>query len=154
MENKQFKKTFGEVAKNHGFESAFGGWFKESAECIVALELMKSNFGNYYQLNVKIFIQGIFGRKYTKNKDLIKREVGNISRGEPKEYEIFFDLDRPMEDTNRQKGIETLFHDFLVPFAQSVASRDGVKELERIGKIHIPLAVKEELGLIKIQANN
>jgi len=48
MENKEFKKLFDIIARNHGFESAFGGWFKESNECIVVLDLQKSNFGNYY----------------------------------------------------------------------------------------------------------
>lgn len=50
MENKEFKKMFNEVAKSYGFESSFGGWFKDSAEGIVVLDLQKSNFGNYFEM--------------------------------------------------------------------------------------------------------
>ena len=66
MESKDFRKLFNEIAKNNGFEPAFGGWFKESDECIVALYLQKSNFGNYYELNIKTFVQGLFGNLYKK----------------------------------------------------------------------------------------
>ena len=64
MESKEFKNVFEKVAKANNFEKAFGGWFKESTECIVVLCLQKSNFGDYYELNIKIFIQGMFGNKY------------------------------------------------------------------------------------------
>ncbi len=43
MDNKNFKKKFNDIAKFHGFESLFGGWFKESPECIFVIELMKFN---------------------------------------------------------------------------------------------------------------
>lgn len=66
METKDFRNLFKDLAKKNGFESAFGGWFKESNECIFVLDLMKSNFGNNYYLNIKIFIQGSFGIYYQK----------------------------------------------------------------------------------------
>jgi len=58
MDNKEFKKVFGDIAKVNGFDRAFGGWFKESSECILVLELQKSNYGDYYYLNIKIFCPG------------------------------------------------------------------------------------------------
>ncbi len=75
MDNIEFKKLFGAIAKSKGFEKAFGGWFKESTNCIVVLDLNKSNYSNYYQLMIKIYIQNIFGIRYIKNKDLIKDSV-------------------------------------------------------------------------------
>ena len=33
----------------------------------------KSNFGDYYELNIKIFIQGMFGNMCTRSKDLVKK---------------------------------------------------------------------------------
>lgn len=78
MDSKEFKKLFGEVAKSNGFERAFGGWFKDSVESIVVLDLQKSNFGDYYEMNIKIYVQGIFGNSYSKNKDLVKKDTGDI----------------------------------------------------------------------------
>ena len=82
MQNKEFKKIFDLVAQNNGFEKAFGGWFRESNECIVSLDLQKSNFSNLYYLNIKIFVNGMFGHCYSKSKALIK-DTGNIFRREP-----------------------------------------------------------------------
>jgi len=73
MDTKEFKRLFDEVAKSHNFERAFGGWFKESHECIVVLDLQKSNYGGYYYLNLKIYIQGVFNKHYSKSKDLVKK---------------------------------------------------------------------------------
>ena len=41
MESKEFKNVFEKVAKANNFEKAFGGWFKESTECIVVLCFQK-----------------------------------------------------------------------------------------------------------------
>jgi len=37
--NDDFVSLFGKVALGNGFEYVFGGWFKESAECILVLDL-------------------------------------------------------------------------------------------------------------------
>ncbi len=53
MNSKEFKSLFGKIAKENDFLQAFGGWYKESPECIAILELQKSKYGDYYMLNVK-----------------------------------------------------------------------------------------------------
>jgi Domain of unknown function (DUF4304) len=101
MDSKEFKKLFDQVAKANDFKKAFGGWYKETSECIAVLELQKSNFGNYYQLNIKIFIQGIFERTYSPNKDLIKSSMGHVNSNSNEiiEYINVFDFDEAMDDT-------------------------------------------------------
>jgi hypothetical protein len=145
MENKIFKKKFGDIAKSHGFESIYGGWFKESSECIFVVELMKSNFGNYYQLNIKIFVNGAFGKLYKKNKDLIKREIGNIFIGEPREFTTALDLETLMDVKDREQKLQSLFKDFLVPFSEKALTKQGINELAEHGEIDLLPAVKEEL---------
>jgi len=81
MDNKEFKVLFGIIAKENSFERAFGGWFKESPECIAVLDLQKSNYGNYYQLMFKVYVQGMFGNVYIKSKTLLKN-TGSVFRGE------------------------------------------------------------------------
>jgi hypothetical protein len=147
MDSKEFKKVFGEIAKTNGFESAFGGWFKESPECIAVLELQKSNFGNYYQLNIKIYVQGMFSRTYNKNKDLVKKDVGHIRNGEPPEYKSVFDFDEPMDDGKRREKLEKLFSEFITPFTNKALSKFGIKELADKGIITLLPAVQKELGL-------
>jgi hypothetical protein len=146
MENKIFKKKFNDIAKSHGFESIFGGWFKDSSECIVVVELMKSNFGNYYQLNIKVFVNGVFGKFYTKNKDLVKKEIGNVFIGEPREFSTALDLETLMDIKEREQKLQSLFKDFLVPFSKKALTKQGINELAEQGEIDLLPAVKEELG--------
>ncbi|MBX3102799.1 MAG: DUF4304 domain-containing protein [Bacteroidetes bacterium] len=146
MDSKDFKKIFGELAKLSGFENAFGGWFKESAESIIILELQKSNFGNYYQLNIKIFIQGIFGRRYLPSKDLVKGSMGHINFNETKDYKNAFDFDEPMDDDMRERQLNTLFENHIVPITNKTLSKSGVKELADKGAVLLLPVIKEELG--------
>lgn len=146
MENKDFKKSFNEIAKKHGFESAFGGWFKESDECIAAIYLQKSNYGNYYELNIKIFIQGMFGEYYKKSKSL-KNAVSDILGRQPEEYKDTFDLESSIECSARKNKLEKLFNDFLVPFVNTMLTREGIKKCALADKDFLPPAVNKELGL-------
>lgn len=143
MDSKEFKKIFGGVAKSNGFESAFGGWFKASAESIVVLELQKSSFANSNYLNVKVFIQGAFDRTYTPNKDLIKSSMGHITNQIRDEEILRFDAS--MDQEKRKEKLEQLFDEFILPFSDKVLSKSGIKELSDKGEITLLPAVKEEL---------
>lgn len=145
MDSKEFKKLFGEVAKSNRFERAFGGWFKDSAESIVVLDLQKSNFGDYYEMNIKIYVQGMFGNNYSRSKDLVKRDVGDIFRRQPSEYRLVFDFDEPMGDEERKEKLEKLFSEFIVPFADKASSKSGIRTLAEKGEITLLPAVKSEL---------
>ena len=146
MNSKEYKNTFNEIARKNGFEKAFGGWFKESQECMLVLDLQKSNYGDYYEMNVKIFIQGAFGNHYVKCKDLVKKEIGNIFTRQPKELRdvLIFD-DVQMTEEERVFNTEKLFNEFIVPFSQKALSKSGIKELAEKGEIFLLPAVKEEL---------
>lgn len=145
MDTKEFKKLFGEIAKNHGFQSAFGGWMKDSEECIAVLDLQKSNFGNYFELNIKVYVQGMFGKTHIKSKELVKKETGNIFRRQPNEYKNVFDFDTSIEDRIRIELLTDFFRSFLVDFAEKALTKSGIIELANKGKIFLPPATKEEL---------
>jgi hypothetical protein len=146
MNSKEFKTLFHEVAKINHFEKAFGGWFRESLECIIVLDLQKSNFGDYYDLNIKIYIQGTFGNAYVKGKDLVKKDVGNVFRRQPKNYSEVFNFDTAMDDAYRKKRLEDLFSEFIEPFVNKALSKSGIKELAEKQEIYLLPAVKKELA--------
>lgn len=151
MENNNFKKLLNEIAVKSGFESAFGGWFKESNECIVVLGLQKSNFGNYYDINVKTYIQGVFKNQYVKSKDLVKKDVGNIFTCQPSLYNVVFDLESSISDDERKQKLEEFFVDFLIPFCDNALTKAGIKILEKREQIYLLPAVKEELERMSIR---
>ena len=145
MDSKEFKGTFDEVAKRNNFEKAFGGWFIESSECIAVLDLQKSNFGDYYEMNIKIFVQGMFGNNYIKSKDLVKKHTGDIFTRQPNNYKDVFDFDTSMDDDKRTRKLEELFSEFIKPLIDKALSRQGLKELEAQEKIFLLPAVKAGL---------
>jgi hypothetical protein len=147
MDSKEFKQFFGEIAKTYHFTPSFGGWFKESNECIAVLQLQKSNYGNHYEMNVKIYVQGMFGKSYSINKEMVKTSVGNIFCRQPNDFREAFDLDVQLEVSIRIVKIQRLFVEFAVPFTDSALSRDGIREMWAAGQIHLLPAVKKELGI-------
>ena len=145
MDNKKFKQLFNDVARLYDFEQAYGAWFLESPECIVVLELQKSYFGNYYELNIKSFVQGAFGNHYVKNKDLAKKYMGNCFGRQPSEYNDIFDLEEDMEDECRKERLEYFFKNFLAPLLPKLLSLSDLSKLPEYGDIFIPSAVKNEI---------
>jgi hypothetical protein len=147
METTDFKKMFGEVAKENGFERACEGWFKEFPEVIQVLDLQKSNYGSYYYLNIKLFVQGAFGNEYVKSKKLVKVDGGDIFLRQPDNYSNLLDLDAPFEDSDRKEGLRKMFNEFIVPFSNKTSTKEDIRELHKKGELFILPAVKEELGI-------
>jgi hypothetical protein len=146
MTSKEFKGVFfNQIARAHGFEKAYSGWFKESDECIAVLDLQKSNYSDYYYLNIKLFVQGMFGNEYRKSKDLVKRDIGNIFERQPGEYHDVFDFETPMDDEKRINRLEALFIHHIDPLIEKGSTKEGIKELGREGRIQILPAVAEQL---------
>ena len=145
IDNKKFKQLFNDVTRLYDFEQAYGAWFLESPECIVVLELQKSYFGNYYELNIKSFVQGAFGNHYVKSKDLAKKYMGNCFGRQPSEYNDIFDLEEDMEDEYRKERLEYFFKNFLAPLLPKLLSLSDLSKLPEYGDIFIPSAVKNEI---------
>jgi hypothetical protein len=146
MNTIEFKKLFGNFAQINGFEFAFKGWFKQSKECIMVLDLQKSSYGSNYYLNIKIYVQGTFGQNYHKSAELLKN-VGDFFRRQPKEYEEIFNLENNIDDVSRKVKLESFFTSFLNPFTEKGLTKQGIKELIQQGELALLPAVKSELGL-------
>ncbi len=146
MENKEFKKTVSELAKKSGFECLFGKWFKESHECILVLWLQKSNYSNIYYLNASIFVQGCFGIKYIKSKDLLKKGCEAFQCRPSHSCSSLFDLDYLIEDEKRRRDLDIFFAEVIVPFSTKVLTRTGIGELVSEGRLYLLPAVKKSLG--------
>lgn len=147
MDNKEFKKMFGEVAKNNGFERAFEGWFMQSDEVIHILELQKSNFSNSYYLNIKIYIQGALGNNYIISKELVKKDTGDIFLRPPDTYSRLFDLEFPLENEDRKNKLQDLFNQYIVPFIRNTKTKNKIKETYETGTFFILPAIKIFLGI-------
>jgi hypothetical protein len=146
MDIKEFKKLFSKVAIANGFTAAYGGWFRESPESVVVLDLQKSNFGNYVELNIKVFVQGLFGTHHTRNKEMVKALTGDVFFRPPELYRGALDLDDVIPN-ERKAAIKRLFHEFVMPITADALSRAGLGTLAARGSVHVLPAVRRELGM-------
>ncbi|KAA5548269.1 DUF4304 domain-containing protein [Adhaeribacter rhizoryzae] len=139
MDNKQFKNIFNKVAKANGFKYVYSAWFKESEDSILVLSLQKSNFSNFYYLNIKTYIKDIFGQSHSISKELV-RDIGDIFRREPKEFENLFNLESKLSELEREKEINNLFSSFLENYSNIMLEKRLI-----IAEYQILPPVKEEI---------
>ncbi|MFN9877344.1 MAG: DUF4304 domain-containing protein, partial [Planctomycetota bacterium] len=68
-----FKKIFDSIANKSGWNVVRGGWVFASSvsdECIVSIDLQKSNHSKRFYVNMNIYVQGAFGRKFDRDLDV------------------------------------------------------------------------------------
>ncbi|RAW00576.1 DUF4304 domain-containing protein [Pseudochryseolinea flava] len=148
MTKDDFKTQFNQSAKMVGFERAFGGWFKESPECIVVLDLQKSNFADRFELNIKIYVQRMFAMHYSINKDLVKKDVGDLFRRQPATYDDIFSFEKSIDRTSRVEKLNEFFKEFVAPFTNEALSIAGIRKLAAIREIALLAAVEKELDTL------
>lgn len=144
MDKTEFIKLFCAIGLLRGFMKDFGCLLKESNQCIVILELQKSKYGNYYELNIKIFINGVCNKKHKKNKEL-KKDIGDVFSRPPSIYADALNLNTPIDVEIRTEKLNNLFDDFIVPFTDKALTINGIKQLSENQQIILFPAVSKEL---------
>lgn len=153
MNSKEYKVQFSNIACQKGFKKAFGGWFIENQECIMVLDLQKSNYGNYFEVNIKIYIQGIFNTQYFIGKHLIKNDTGDIFIRQPQEYSDVFNFEEnKLSDYERIVKTNLFFDKFLSPFIAKAMTVQGLKELEIEGLFILPSIKIEMEKILKVNS--
>lgn len=144
MESQEFKKEFCAMAKQYGFKTAYGCCYKESAECLFVLELQRSYYSKLYYLNMRTYIQGVFGREYAFHKNL-KRDMGDVYNRPPKSYHPIFDLEEEMTDESRLVLLDACFNDFIIPYSEKNLSVSGIRECAASRVLLLLPAVRDEI---------
>jgi hypothetical protein len=147
VDTQHFRKLFSKVAVANDFVGAHGGWFRESPECVIVLDLQKSNFGGYFELNIKVFVQGLFNDRYSRSKEMVKRLTGDVFLRPPDRFRAALDLDEPISHDERARAIEALFSEFIRPITDDALTRAGLMSLAARGLVYLLPAVRKELGV-------
>lgn len=148
MNLKVLKRTFAEITKSIGLETKFGGFVKETEEVIIVLSFQKSNYSSQVYLNIKLFIQGIFGKNYQISRDMVNNDVGDVFRRAPKDYDQIFDLGSDLPDNERIEYLKKFIDEFLSGFIQQTSTVKGIMLLAEQGELFLFPAVKSELEKI------
>ena len=142
---KDLKYFFTEATKSVGFESKFGCLVKTTNEVIIVLSFQKSYYSSQVYLNIKLFIQGIFGKNYQLSREMVSNDVGDIFRRAPKDYDEIFNLSSDLPDNARIEYLKKFIDEFLSGFVQQVSTVKGIMSLAEKGELFLLPAVKEAL---------
>lgn len=145
MNLKVLKRTFAEITKSIGLETKFGGFVKETEEVVIVLSFQKSNYSTQVYLNIKLYVQGIFGKKYQLSRKMVVNDVGDVFRRVPKDYDEIFNLNTDLSDNARIEYLKKFIDEFLSGFVQQVSTVKGIMSLAEKGELFLLPAVKEAL---------
>lgn len=141
MEANQFKAIFGGVAQAHGFTAAHGGWYQEHKAALFVLDLQKSNFGSYFELNLKLFLGHGPPINPAELKRLVRILGGDVFRRQPEEYRATFDLDASVDAADRRASLDQMFTELVDRIASAADSPAGILRLRDDGVVHLlPMA--------------
>ena len=148
MNLKVLKRTFAEITKSIELETKFGGFVKETEEVIIVLLFQKSNYSSQVYLNIKLYIQGVFGKNYQLSREMVVNDVGDVFRRAPKDYDQIFDLGSDLPDNERIEYLKKFIDEFLSGFIQQASTVKGIMSLAEKGELFLFPAVKSELEKI------
>jgi hypothetical protein len=137
MDTREFKSLFAEVAKAHGFHAAHGGWYQELPAALFVLNLQKSNFGNYYELNLKFFLSRKSPDDSAALKKLIKNQSGDIFRRQPEDFRIAFDLDAQLSVAERRAALDEMFCSLVDRMISAATDSAGILRLRDQGVLFV-----------------
>lgn len=141
MQTKEFKKLFRDVATVHGFVASHGGWYRQTPAGLFVLWLQKSNFGNYFDLNLKLFLNRGVPTNPAEMKRLVKSLSGDVFRRQPEEYREAFDLESAIADLERRGQLDRLFVQLVNRIVSACESPAGIFRLRDEGLLYLlPMA--------------
>jgi hypothetical protein len=146
MEYRDLKFVFGEIALEHGFSRAGRGWLRETPVALLFLDLQRSNFGRYADLNIKLFLQNervVVSPDVTR---MLERKSGDVFLRQPKSYGAAFELDSRLDDFVRKGTIGQLFVGVVSRIVAACATPSGLLELRDEGSLYLLPAAEARLA--------
>jgi hypothetical protein len=145
MDTKEFKRLFDDIAKSYGFEAAHGGWYRELPAALFVLNLQKSNFGNYFEANLKLFLGETASVGNAELKKRVKSMNGDIFRRQPEEYRGAFDLDSRIDLADRRAVIDKMFGGLIDQIVSASTGPAGILRLRDAGVLFVLPTVEARL---------
>ncbi|MBQ3777212.1 MAG: hypothetical protein II835_03860, partial [Fibrobacter sp.] len=106
------------------------------------------NYSSQVYLNIKLYIQGVFGKNYQLSREVVVNDVGDVFRRAPKDYDQIFDLGSDLPDNERIEYLKKFIDEFLSGFVQQTSTVKGIMLLAEKGELFLLPAVKSELEKI------
>jgi hypothetical protein len=76
------------------------------------------------------------------SESLFDKGCSHLTIKEPRKYKDLFDFDKPMADKTRIYILGKFFNEFIIPVTEKVLSKEGIRDLNKMGMVHLLPTVK------------
>jgi hypothetical protein len=139
------KATFAEVVKRHGFTKSSDGWYKNTADAILVVNLQRSSYGPQYYVNLAVWLRALGEVTYPKEYQChIRLRATHFATGQETFWERqVFDLESDtISDSRRAELIRSFLGEQVMPTFLSYGSLETLRRYYRDGRLRgVPVAV-------------
>lgn len=132
------KQAFTSTVRKAGFKKKGAGWFHETDDAVLVVNLQRSSFGEQYFVNLAVWLKALGGMKFPKEYDChirIRATALDAERQRYWETEVF-NLERAeMPDRTRLELIQSFVEKIAVPFLLACGSLSELRRLYREGRL-------------------
>ena len=124
MESKDFRELIERNSKKLQLEKFKTTYYIESADSIVFLILVKSNYSKKYYLRLKTEIKPL--EKDFDKEDFIKHDIADILVSLDSESPEIFDLENNLTDFERSEKMNQFFADYVEQWIKAMLSKESI----------------------------
>ena len=145
MESKDFRELIERNSKKLQLEKYKTTYYTESADSIVFLILVKSNYSKNYYLRLKTEIKPL--EKDFKKEDFIKHDISDILVSLDSESPEIFDLENHLTDFERGEKMNEFFTNNVEQWIKAMLSKESIIEKSNKKDLVLLPYTKSKLGL-------
>ena len=144
MESKEFRELIERNSKKLQLEKYKTTYYTESADSIVFLILVKSNYSKNYYLRLKTEIKPL--EKDFDKKDFIKHDISDILVSLDSESPEIFDLENHLTDFERGEKMNKFFANNVEHWIKAMLSKESIIEKTKKENMVLLPYTKSKLG--------
>ncbi|PKD20001.1 hypothetical protein APR41_15110 [Salegentibacter salinarum] len=145
MESKDFRELIERNSKKLQLEKYKTTYYTESADSIVFLVLIKSNYSKNYYLRLKTEIKPL--EKDFNKEDFIKHDISDILVSLDSESPEIFDLENHLTDFERGEKMNKFFANNVEQWIKAMLSKESIIEKSNKEDLVLLPYTKSKLGL-------
>lgn len=144
----EIQQEFDAFGANAGMLKKSGNWYHASDETISVLNLQKSQYGLSYYFNVGIWITPLGEERFPKeHKCHVRLRLGDLVPQRTEEISALLDLEH--DASSRVERLRDVFERELKPFLASGESLDGLRQLQREGRLAGAFVLGPAMALLR-----
>lgn len=138
------------AAKSAGFKGGPRTWRKSVPLGIAVLNLQKSQWGDQYYINFGVYVRSLGALAEPRTEQChYNARAGTVDPTKEARWKELLDLERPIEDLERQREIAESLRDEVFAFLERVGTEEGLRAVAAEGRLTqgVRVELRRHLGM-------